>query len=135
MLRTVVLRHELPDGSHHFDWLVEPSPPGPSPDPDERSLLAWRLAAPLHEAGTAVLHATRLPPHRRLYLEYEGTLSGGRGRVERLAEGWAERLEDGPESMTAIIAFDGRRLEIVGERKSLCEWNLRVVTRESPRED
>jgi len=34
--------------------------------------------------------APELPPHRRDYLDYQGEVSGGRGHVQRVAEGqWA----------------------------------------------
>jgi hypothetical protein len=46
----------------------------------------WRLAGnPLH--GSATLPAERIADHRRAYLEFEGELGGGRGRVRRVARG------------------------------------------------
>lgn len=44
---------------------------------------------------TTHLPAQRLPDHRRLYLDYEGAVSGNRGHVSRLARG-TYRLEQLP---------------------------------------
>lgn len=73
--RFAVLRHEgVPDP--HFDLLV---------DVDGSSLLAtwrsdaWPIASPLT--------LLRQPDHRRIYLDYEGLLSGNRGQVRRVDAG------------------------------------------------
>lgn len=42
-------------------------------------LRAWRLLA--EPAAGIEIAAERLPDHRRLYLDYEGPVSGGRGTV------------------------------------------------------
>ena len=73
--RYVILRHEgIADP--HFDLMFEISP---------GSLLAtWRSAAwPIREPTSV----TRLPDHRRIYLDYEGPLSHDRGHVRRLIGG------------------------------------------------
>lgn len=41
-------------------------------------------------ASAEILKVTRLPDHRRLYLTFEGEISGGRGHVRRLAGGTAK---------------------------------------------
>lgn len=114
MPRTVVLRHDLPDGSHHYDWLIEPMGSAAAPaadptaDPDRRELIAWRLPdAPDTSAGTSIT-ADRLPPHRRRYLDYEGPISGDRGRVRRIAQGRAEILTDSSQRFEARGSMDGR---------------------------
>ncbi len=71
----------------HWDFLVEGLV--------YERLPTWRLAAnPLRATGP--IGAERLPDHRRLYLDYEGEIAGGRGRVRRLDRGPAriERFED-----------------------------------------
>ena len=74
-VRFAVLRHEGID-SPHFDLLIETGP--------DRPLATWRCDAwPI--AATTTL--TRLPDHRRIYLDYEGPVSGGRGTVRRVAGG------------------------------------------------
>ena len=75
-LRYVVLRHEgIPDP--HFDLMIEAEPGG--------ELMTWRLPVwPAQGADDAVAIAN----HRHAYLDYEGEISGGRGRVTRLAAGF-----------------------------------------------
>jgi hypothetical protein len=77
--RFVLLHHELPTTAaqaSHWDLMFD------SGD----LLLTYRLIQ-LPQAGASQLAATRLPDHRRLYLDYEGDVSGGRGRVTRWAAG------------------------------------------------
>ncbi len=107
----VLLRHTLPDGTCHFDWLIDrhalgPEDPPPARDADERSLLALRCAT-RPDTGPAAFPATHLPDHRRLYLTFEGDLAavpgtGARGTVRRLATG------------RAAVALGPDRWEFVG---------------------
>lgn len=118
MPRTVVLRHDLPDGSHHFDWLIEPMGPGAATagdaaaEPDRRELIAWRLPDSPHAAALMTTEADRLPPHRRLYLDYEGPISRGRGSVRRVAGGEAEVLTDSAERFEATGRMAGRAFRL-----------------------
>jgi hypothetical protein len=81
---TVLLLHRTPVGSH-YDWLIE----DPTlPTDAEHHLWAARVAtrtSAWRAAGRLLL--TPLPPHRALYLTYQGTLSGGRGTVQRVDHG------------------------------------------------
>lgn len=79
---TAVLRHDQPDGSHHFDWMLAADADGTA------TLTAFRLPAPLRDLipGRSA-EALRLPDHRPVYLHFEGPISGHRGRVSRLSEG------------------------------------------------
>jgi len=74
-LRFAVLHH-VGVGEPHYDLLIEISPDAP--------LLAWRCATWPLAHGAPV---TAIPSHRRVYLEYEGAISGGRGEVARVDEG------------------------------------------------
>jgi hypothetical protein len=98
-LRYVVLHHSgvLPE---HFDLLLEP----PSP-PTGQLLLTWRIEIPpgTWSTGTA---ARRQPDHRPVYMEYEGEISGNRGRVRRVAAGTAVVLE---------VTRSACRLELQGD--------------------
>jgi DNA polymerase Ligase (LigD) len=69
MPRFAILEHDYP--ILHWDFLLE------SGD----VLLTWRLSAP-PESGV-IVEALKVFDHRRLYLDYKGPLSGGRGRVTR----------------------------------------------------
>jgi hypothetical protein len=73
MPRFVILEH-LWDGIH-WDLMLE----------DGEGLRTWAIDAPVVEGRN--LPARALPTHRRIYLEYEGEIAGGRGRVRRIDEG------------------------------------------------
>ncbi|MAY75045.1 MAG: hypothetical protein CMJ31_10085 [Phycisphaerae bacterium] len=74
----VLLRHILPDGGWHLDWLIE------RPDTStEHRLLSFRTEVdPIEAEGP--FEATAMPDHRAAYLEFEGEVSGGRGTVTRI---------------------------------------------------
>lgn len=77
----VLLLHELSDGASHYDWLVAPD------DDPEGLLIAFRVQERIDLSVVARFEAERMADHRRRYLTWEGELSGGRGRVTRLASG------------------------------------------------
>jgi hypothetical protein len=86
---TVVLRHDLPDGAHHFDWMIAQDPRG------VRLLITFRMDRRIDQlAIDEAADATRLDDHRPIYLTYEGEISGNRGRVTRLREGRVEALRE-----------------------------------------
>ncbi len=129
MPRSVVLLHSLPDGSHHFDWLLEPAGAAAGRDPDERVLIAWSLPRPPEQAGPQPIEAVRLPPHRLLYLDFEGPIPDDRGTVERVAEGVAEVLADTPEHFAATLSLGREDLTITGACKGHPSWELRFAPR------
>ena len=73
MPRFVVLEHDHP--MRHWDLMLEHG----------EVLRTWRLAEP-PRAGEPIT-ATATFDHRLVYLEYEGPISGGRGRVIRCESG------------------------------------------------
>ena len=73
MPRFVVLEHDHP--MRHWDLMLECG----------EILRTWRLSSPLR-AGEAIA-ATATFDHRLVYLDYEGPVSGGRGRVVRRESG------------------------------------------------
>ena len=88
----VLLHHDLPDGTSHIDWLIDRHPLDASGTPPQRdisecSLLALRCPGRPDAPAHAAFEAEVLRNHRRLYLAYEGELSGTRGRVRRIARG------------------------------------------------
>jgi hypothetical protein len=116
---TVLLRHELPDGSWHVDWMIANDPAGAGP------LLTFRPAGLIHEleAGQSI-EAEQLPDHRSAYLEYEGELSGGRGRVTRAARGRAIRqLGWDGDALTLTVHWQGG--EHPGVVQELCATRVR----------
>lgn len=83
-LSTTLLHHAAP-GRPHYDWLiVDPSTLG---QPDAR---LWTVRVESHWrewAARGRVELTPLPPHRRRYLDWQGTLSGGRGQVRTAGRG------------------------------------------------
>lgn len=79
MAAMVLLRHDLPDGSWHWDWMIDRG--------DSGALLTFRVLTRIDSEGCGPFDAERLLDHRREYLVYEGEVSAGRGRVRREAVG------------------------------------------------
>jgi hypothetical protein len=93
----VLLEHRCGDDVH-WDFMIEHDPDGRLP--------TWRLEHnPVGRADP--IRATRIGEHRRVYLDYEGPISGDRGDVHRIDRGPAQILE-----------MDDRQLliELAGER-------------------
>src|SRR5438876_1564898 len=83
MPRFVILEHDHPQ--LHWDLMLEAGD----------LLRTWRLAS-LPEAEKTI-SATYLAEHRRIYLDYEGSVSGSRGSVLRWDKGtysWLENQDD-----------------------------------------
>ena len=108
---TVFLRHELPDGTSHIDWLIAPL--ARDSRPDDRVLVSWRmteqaaqaLREPTGEAFEFV--AVRMADHRHRYLDYEGPVGGDRGVVARVAIGGVVVFDEGPDRFRGLLAMGG----------------------------
>ncbi len=103
MARAVLLRHDLPDGGYHYDWMIQRSdaPGGP--------LLTFRTQTRIDQPGFTRFEAERLEDHRAAYLDYEGAVSGGRGTVSRIATGEVSLAE--PSATSILIAGRMGRVE------------------------
>jgi len=112
MRRAVALWHRLADGSAHFDWLSERDTPG---DPDDRSLIAFRVDRRVDRLGEGEFAACRLEDHRRLYLDYQGPIAGDRGEATRLATGQIVELEEQKGSIRVIVDWGAGPVRFVGE--------------------
>jgi len=75
--RYAILEHRR-DGGVHWDLLVEAEPGG-------QALRTWAIDA--EPVAGLDLPARALADHRRVYLTYEGEVTGGRGTVRRWDEG------------------------------------------------
>jgi hypothetical protein len=119
MAAWVLLRHELPDGSWHQDWMLEDHrvPEGP--------LTTFRLSPDVDWPPSRGFAAVKLSPHRRTYLEYEGPVSGGRGAVRRMAAGVCE-VGGGDEQL--VVDLGARRVSgrAVGPRGPEQLWRFEV---------
>jgi hypothetical protein len=101
--RFVVQRHDVREGEVHWDLMVERSPGD--------MLATWKLAGPLPSAKGESVPGERSFDHRAAYLEHEGEISGGRGRVAIVARGEAEDLEGVPTSERWVVRLgEGRFL-------------------------
>ncbi len=122
MSRTVVLRHELPDGSHHFDWMLERL--GCMGGDEDRSLVTFRLSG--SPVGVNTLDAEAIADHRKRYLWYEGPVSDQRGHVTRVASGecqWLRHEDGGFEVMVKLDQEPGEALW-VGHPVAGAIWRL-----------
>lgn len=99
-LRYVVLYHSGID-EPHFDLLVETQPGS--------DLAAWRSPVWPIESPISL---QRLKDHRRIYLQYQGELSGRRGHVRRVADG-ACQVVIGENSVWNIRFSDGNAIELL----------------------
>ena len=84
--RFVILHHQTPMDDH-WDIMLEA----------DSALITWSIP-PQSPAGagsigaTFVCSATRLPDHRKYYLDYEGEITGNRGMVSRIDAGTYEQI-------------------------------------------
>lgn len=94
-----VVLHHTGYGESHFDLMLSVDPDGPLP--------TWRCSSwPIDDATTFVA----LSAHRRVYLTFEGEVSGGRGRVRRVTTGTFSIRNETSETLSIII--DGRLVEL-----------------------
>lgn len=125
---TVLLFHETPAGDH-YDWLLDdPTARGTPAEPEPR-LWTARVKIPSGEwAGRGTFDLEPIPPHRRLYLTYEGPIApatpGGepRGRVSRVDEGTFEVREWGAERKVIRLWFRQVQGEVELVRGSDSRW-------------
>ncbi len=100
MHHAVILLHILPDGTSHFDWLLD--------QPDlgiEHRLISFRCEIRPDCAVSSTFCALRLPDHRARYLSYEGVVLPDRGHVERVACGEVLGLEVSSGTISAVIRW------------------------------
>jgi len=125
MTRWALLRHDLPDGSHHFDWLIE------RPIWGEHRLLAWRLESPAPVNRTIPsFRARRIPLHRAVYLTFEGPIGRSRGSVTRIADGAGRVAANTPGGSEIEIRTTNATERFVGVRDGRSE--LFTFTRGAP---
>ena len=109
MPRYVILEHDHP--VLHWDLMLEAG----------AGLRTWRLAEPPRPGRAAA--ATAIGEHRRAYLDYEGPVSGGRGRVTRWDAGTFSGEAGGADRV--VVTLEGERVRGVLElrRSSGEEWS------------
>ena len=112
MPRFVVLEHDHP--ALHWDLMLEAS----------GVLQTWRLDQP-PDAGSGSIDATEVSDHRVAYLDYEGPVSGNRGRVRRWDAG---DFDEAAESLPDVRVFTLRGVRARGrvqlERVAGTKWRF-----------
>jgi hypothetical protein len=105
-LRYAVLHHVGGAEPSHFDLLVETEPGA--------ALATWRCPQwPID----AEIEVERLRDHRRVYLDYEGPVTGGNGFVTRVAGGEATVARQGPSLQLTLDAATQLRLHPIDEHR------------------
>ncbi len=116
----VLLRHELPDESAHFDWLLQRDGAVAGGTEGRPGLISFRVSQRPDQGAVGELVGLRLPDHRDVYLTYEGPVSGAplapgapsgsladRGRITRVAAGACRVLSDQPDRLEFEARFEG----------------------------
>lgn len=116
-MRTVILKHTLKDNSWHHDWLIQI-------EPDSSARVATFRTAHRRPDLEPTFEAERIGDHRSIYLDYEGEVSGERGRVERLLAGEVSRAQWGADRIELELVFDGAAIHLIGERESGQFWRF-----------
>lgn len=110
--RFVILIHDHP--FLHWDLLLE----------NEASLRSWRLLTdPEGLMRGERIPAEAIPDHRKVYLDYQGPISGDRGSVSQWDAGTFELTAETPTA--SGLEFAGRCIQ--GHFKMMCEagqWSL-----------
>jgi hypothetical protein len=91
------------------------------------------------DPATLWFEATRIGDHRREYLMQEGTLSGNRGEVRRVSQGFliaweasAERIACTIESGELVVTWTGQRLTLGAARREQAWVFERAATLTDP---
>ncbi|MCC6228949.1 MAG: hypothetical protein IT432_06965 [Phycisphaerales bacterium] len=108
---SVILRHDTPDGGWHFDWMILL---------ECGRLMTFRVVERPDEAHRFA--GVRLADHRVAYLDYEGEISGGRGRVTRVARGQVRLTEVNHERVVVEGEFAGASMQWTGTRAQGDSW-------------
>ncbi len=113
MPRFVVLEHDHP--LLHWDLMLEQG----------EELWSWRLSVPL--TANQPQAGERTPNHRKLYLDYEGPVSGNRGHVIRRESGSFSWRRQEPEHLE--VDLDGQNLRgvLILVEEASC-WRILLQT-------
>ncbi len=114
LLRFVVLEHDHPE--RHWDLMFEHGD----------VLKTWRLMEYPPRPGRDVA-AVALNDHRKAYLDYEGSVSGGRGRVVRVHEGTYEIVQGDWMSEKIDLLMEGKGFQYAAVLEHIADdaWRFR----------
>lgn len=110
MPRFVILEHDYPH--LHYDLMLEVGD----------VLRTWRLAKISDQQQP--IKAESLGDHRKMYLDYEGPVSGNRGQVKRWDTGTFAWLEESTDRF--VVRLEGQRCsgEALLERAASGAWTF-----------
>ncbi len=122
---TVILLHQLPDETSHFDWLIARDGPADAP------LLTFRVGLRPDDPQITAFSAERLPDHRSLYLHFEGPLESKdgveRGSVTRLARGVVRIVRESDHSVEIQAEWEGGSWVYRGAVAEAGGWRFTVT--------
>jgi len=104
MHRFAILHHQsLTD--EHWDVMLE----------TDTALTTWSIPPQCPKGSSFVCPATRLPDHRKHYLDYEGEITDNRGTVTRIDFGTYQLLSPGMfflygENFTGKLRLEGEKM-------------------------
>jgi hypothetical protein len=112
-----VILHHVGYGCEHWDLMLEHGD----------ALLTWQLLSEPLQPSCGEIQAVRIGNHRKAYLEYEGEVSGGRGKVVRIDGGTVvvEELTDRCCRFRAAGSRLSGRYELAAHRHG---WSMRPRT-------
>ncbi len=129
MHRMVLLKHTLPDGSWHYDWLLATA--GDALGNGASLLLAFRVFVEVNSPSAAAFVAQRLVDHRADYLTYEGEIQGNRGSVSRIAVGTC-RIDVRTDSLITGGVDWGQGVRWFEAMQTDHHWRVRVLATDRP---
>lgn len=118
MSRWVLLRHTPDVGPAHLDLMLE------AEGDEEHRLVTFRLPLQATIAAGQVIAGQRLADHRAMYLDFEGEISGGRGRVARTARGTCRGVAAQSGHVEARICVNGGWLDLRAQPSDSGAWRL-----------
>jgi hypothetical protein len=88
------------------------------------TLATWSFPSHPKNGSPFPLEGKKIQDHRSQYLEYEGPISKGRGRIEKVDQGPLQILQSSPKNW--ILEFQGHDLSgiYVLERQKDSSWKL-----------
>ena len=114
-MRFAILHHTGWRGDH-YDFMLESG----------SILRTWTIRSPEFDRPQA---AEANADHRTEYLNFEGEISGGRGKVRRVAGGTYDTISESEREL--VIELAGRRLRL--SRLEGIKWEIAAVPESSPR--